>query len=187
MKRTTTETDVTLSLSMTAAMAPSIATGIRMLDHLLSQLAFHARWSLQIKARSLDGIAHHLVEDVAIVFGQALNEQLADRSGIERYGDASVAMDDALVRCAIDLGGRAFARVNLGLERPMLEDLATDLIPHFVSSLAINARIAVHLDRLAGVDEHHITEAAFKALGRAMRAALQPDALVAIPSTKGVV
>ena len=186
MKRITTETEVAVDLSLVHAAPPSISTGIRMLDHLMYQLAFHARWSLTISARSLDGIAHHVAEDVAVVLGQALNERLGDRMGIERYGDSLVVMDDALVRCAIDVGGRAFARTNLGLARPMLEDLATDLIPHVVSSLAVNARIAVHLDRLAGADEHHIAEAAFKALGRAMRVAVAAGAFVGVPSTKGV-
>ena len=186
-KRTTTETAVDIGLTLGNQPATNISTGIGMFDHLLTQWAFHARSELRISARSLDGIAHHLVEDVAIVLGEALDLALAERYGIARYGEATIAMDDALARAVVDFGGRPYSRTELALIAETIEGMATILLPHFFSSLAQKARIAIHIDVLAGTDPHHCIEAAFKAFARACRTACSIDGDVAgIASTKGL-
>lgn len=184
--RETRETRVRVTLSFGSRAESSVRTGVRMFDHLLEQWAFHSRASLCVEATSLDAISHHLVEDVALVLGQTLADALADRSNIARFGEATVVMDDALVRAAIDLGGRAFARVCLDLKREKLEDLSTEMVPHFFTTVAQNAKVALHVDRLAGDDEHHVVEAAFKAFARACRLAWSADDSVLVSSTKGV-
>lgn len=183
--RETRETKISVTLSLDGSGAPIISTGLRMLDHLLEQFAFHSGCSLQVRAESLDGIQHHLVEDVAIVIGDAVAGALGDRSGIERYGCTIIPMDDALVRVAVDLGGRAHARVELPLGVEQIEGLAAAMIPHFFSSLASNARITLHMDLLVGADPHHSIEAAFKALARACATAWS-QTRSGIASTKGV-
>lgn len=183
--RETRETKIAVFLNLDEAGPPVIATGERMFDHLLEQLAFHSGCSLQVRAESLDGIQHHVVEDTAIVIGEALAAALGDRAGIERYGCSTIPMDDALVRVAVDLGGRSYARSELPLNVESIEGLACAMVPHFFSSLAANARLTVHLDRLAGSDPHHCVEAAFKAFARASTAAWA-QTRAGIISTKGV-
>jgi imidazoleglycerol-phosphate dehydratase len=187
--RSTKETDVTVELTLDSEPRIEVRTGIAMLDHLLAQLAFHGSMDCTVRARSLDGILHHLVEDVAVVLGRTLDAALGDRSGIVRFGSALVPMDDALVRAAVDLGGRAYARTELGFRGERIEGLDTILIPHVVRSLADNARLTVHVDRLAGDDPHHVAEAAFKALGRALAEAWTRDPRFSTTciSTKGTI
>jgi imidazoleglycerol-phosphate dehydratase len=188
LERVTAETAIEASLALDATGRFDIVTGRRMLDHLLQQFAFHARVDLRLAARSLDGIGHHLVEDVAIVLGETVRGALGDRLGIERYGAALLPMDDALVRVAIDLGGRAFARVDLGLAAITIEDIEAEMVPHFLSTFATHARMALHVDRLAGTNAHHCVEAAFKALARACAEAwtIKSHANGRVPSTKSV-
>ena len=183
--RETSETEISVTLNLDGPGPPVISTGLRMLDHLLEQFAFHSGCGLQVRAESLDGIQHHLVEDVAIVIGDALADALGDRAGVERYGCATIPMDDALVRVAVDFGGRAYTRTELPLGVEQIEGLAAAMIPHFFSSLASNARITLHIDRLAGTDAHHCVEAAFKALARACAIAWS-QTRTGIVSTKGV-
>jgi imidazoleglycerol-phosphate dehydratase len=185
--RQTTETSVRVALALDGEPKVRIETGLLMLDHLLAQFAFHAPAGLEIEARSLDAIRHHLIEDVAIVLGSALDEALGDRSQIARYGEVTLPMDDALVRVAVDLGGRIYARTALDLRVERIEDLETVMIAHIVGSFAANARATIHVDRLAGEDPHHLAEAAFKALGRACARgwALDPR-FDGVASTKGV-
>jgi imidazoleglycerol phosphate dehydratase HisB len=183
--RETRETKIGVTLNLDGSGPPVIATGLRMLDHLLEQFAFHSGCSLQVRAESLDGIQHHVVEDVAIVIGDALAGALGDRSWIERYGCAIIPMDDALARAAVDLGGRAYTRTELPLGVEQIEGLAASMIPHFFSSLASNARITLHIDLLAGTDPHHCVEAAFKALARACAGAWS-QTRSSVASTKGV-
>ncbi|HTU70080.1 MAG TPA: imidazoleglycerol-phosphate dehydratase [Candidatus Baltobacteraceae bacterium] len=186
-QRQTSETSVRVSLALDGEPSVRVETGIVMLDHLLGAFAFHARAGLEVEARSLDAIRHHLIEDVAIVLGGALDDALGDRSCIARYGAVTLPMDDALVRCAVDLGGRIYARTALDLRAERIEDLETVMIPHVVGTLAANARATIHLDRLAGEDPHHLAEAAFKALGRACAAAWSLDGRFAgVASTKGL-
>jgi imidazoleglycerol-phosphate dehydratase len=185
--RQTTETSVQLALALDGERAVRIQTGIVMLDHLLAQFAFHARIGLELEARSLDAIRHHLIEDVAIALGSALDEALGDRSGIARYGEVTLPMDDALVRVAVDLGGRIYARTSLDLRVERIEDFETVMIAHVIGSLAANTRATMHVDKLAGEDPHHIVEAAFKALGRASAQAWAFDPRFdGVASTKGM-
>jgi len=185
--RQTTETSVRVALALDGEPRAQLETGIVMLDHLLGQFAFHARLGLEIEARSLDAIRHHLVEDVAIVLGATLDEALGDRARIRRYGEVTLPMDDALVRCAVDLGGRIYARTALDLRVERIEDLETVMIAHVVSSVAANARATIHLDRLAGEDPHHVAEATFKALGRSCSQAWSLDPRFdGVASTKGL-
>jgi imidazoleglycerol-phosphate dehydratase len=185
--RQTKETSIRVALDLDGERDGRIETGVVMLDHLLGQFAFHARIGLEIEARSLDAIRHHVIEDVAILLGTTIDEALGDRARIARYGEVTLPMDDALVRVAIDLGGRIYARTSLDLRIERIEDLETVMIPHLVGSMAANARATVHVDRLAGEDPHHVAEAAFKALGRACAQAWSLDArFEGVASTKGV-
>jgi imidazoleglycerol-phosphate dehydratase len=185
--RQTTETSVQLAITLDGERDIRVETGIVMLDHLLAQLAFHACIGLEIEARSLDAIRHHLIEDVAITLGSALDEALGDRSRIARYGEVTLPMDDALVRAAVDFGGRIYARTSLELRVERIEDFETVMIRHVIESLAANARATIHVDKLAGEDPHHIAEAAFKALGRACAQAWAFDMRFdGVASTKGM-
>jgi imidazoleglycerol-phosphate dehydratase len=162
-----------------------LATGYKFFDHMLAAFAFHGGVGLDGYARSLDGIEHHLIEDVAIVLGGALADALGDKSGIERFGTAYVPMDDALVRAVVDFSGRPYARIDLPIGRERVEDLDVQLVEHFFRSLAQSIGATLHVDRIAGTDGHHLIEAAFKATARAMRAAWAPRATGAVSSTKG--
>jgi imidazoleglycerol-phosphate dehydratase len=188
LRRDTTESNVRVELSLDTFEKARITTGVLMFDHLLAQFAFHARCGLAIEASSLDGLQHHVVEDVAIVLGRALDGALGERTAIKRYGEATIPMDDALVRAAVDFGGRAFSRIALPLGCERIEDLGAPIVAHAFSTFAQNARIAVHLDLLAGTDPHHIVEGAFKALARACTRAWSIDQLMPslVPSTKGL-
>jgi imidazoleglycerol-phosphate dehydratase len=188
LDRRTKESDLRVDLLLDACEPPQIETGVRMFDHLLEQLAFHSGCTLRVRAVSLDGLQHHVVEDTAIVLGRALDQALGERSGIERYGEATIPLDEALVRVVVDFGGRPFARVVLPLACERIEDLAAPMIAHVLTSFAQNARIALHVDALAGSDPHHLAEAAFKALARACAKAWAPSRVTtaAVPSTKGV-
>ena len=155
-----------------------VATGAGLYDHLLEQLAFHAGFDLVLEgAGDLETGEHHTAEDMALAFGRALDSALGDRRGIARYGDAVVPMDEALARAAVDLGGRAHAELSLEQD--------PGLAGHMLSSVAQAARAAVHVEA-TGRDAHHVAEAAFKAVGRALRVAVRRES-DGLPSTKGVV
>jgi imidazoleglycerol phosphate dehydratase HisB len=187
-ERVSSETSVAATIELDGCGRREISTGLLMLDHLLAQFAFHSRCNLDIAVRSLDGIEHHLIEDVALALGEALAAALSERRGIARYGCALIPMDDALVRAAVDFGGRPFARVGLDLAARRVEGLEVAMIPHFFSSLAWKAGITLHLDLLVGSDPHHAIEACFKAFARASTAAWSQTAsdAAALPSTKGI-
>ena len=186
LERVTNETNVRVSLDLDGGGPSIVRTGIAMYDHLLEAFAVHSGIMLEIEARSLDGIVHHIVEDVAIVLGKACAQAIGARDGIARYGEATIPMDDALVRSVVDAGGRAYARVTLNLRRERIEDLPNDMVAHIISSFASNAGFAIHVDALAGTDDHHVTEAAFKALARACAAAWSVSDRTSVLSTKGV-
>jgi histidinol-phosphate/aromatic aminotransferase/cobyric acid decarboxylase-like protein/imidazoleglycerol phosphate dehydratase HisB len=174
--RATAETRIGVRLALDGAGRVRVATGAGLYDHLLEQLAFHAGFDLELEGLGdLETGPHHTVEDAALALGGALDRALGDRRGIARYGDAVVPMDDALARASIDLGGRAWA--DLRLERD------PGLAEHALSSLAQSARLALHLDA-SGRDDHHVAEAAFKVVGRALRAAVRAESAT-VPSTKG--
>ena len=184
-ERTTTETAVRVEARLDDASDGGIRTGLAIFDHFLNQLAFHGGFRLDVDARSLDGIRHHLIEDVALAIGNALDGALGDRRGIARYACVTLPMDDALVRVAVDLGKRSYSRVDLPLASETIEGLEAALVRHFFCSLAASASLCAHVDVLAGNDPHHAAEAAFKAFGRACRAAWTLDSTQRVPSTKG--
>jgi imidazoleglycerol-phosphate dehydratase len=185
-ERRTSECSIAVRLELDAGGPPRVATGIRMLDHLLAQLAFAGGIGLNVEARSHDGILHHLAEDVAIAVGGAFDRALEARSGIARFGEAHVAMEDALVRSVVDLAARPYARIALALRTERIEDLDAVLIEHVLRSFATNARLTIHIDALAGRDPHHVAEAAFKSAGRALAAAIAFSTRDGVASTKGV-
>lgn len=187
--RRTTETAIALHLCLDGSGQHEIATGVGFLDHMLDQLARHALFDLRLKAEGdLHIDDHHTVEDCGIALGQGLARALGDKRGIRRYGECHLAMDDALVRAALDLSGRPFLVWSLAFPSPRIGSFDTELVREFFQALATHGGITLHVAALAGVNSHHLAEAAFKAVARALRAAVEPDprAAAAIPSTKGV-
>jgi imidazoleglycerol-phosphate dehydratase len=191
-ERSTNETRVAVSLDLDGIGRSEITTGLPFLDHMLRTLALHARFDLDLRAAGdLDVDDHHTVEDCALAIGHALDQALGDRRGITRFGDAHVPLDEALARAAVDLSGRPWPAVALGLVRPSIGTVATENLTHFLRSLAIAGRMALHVTVLTGENDHHRVEAAFKATARALRLAVQRETIVApgsngAPSTKGV-
>jgi len=186
-QRRTAETEVVIFLRLDGQGTARVETGIGFMDHLLHHLAVHGLFDLEVQARGdLHIDPHHTVEDVAIVLGQTLDEALGDRRGIVRMGHAWVPMDEALAFVAVDLSGRPYAVLDLGFNSPAIGALPTSLIPHFLETLAVHARMNLHARLLYGRDDHHRAEALFKALGRALDMAVRLDPRRHdIPSTKG--
>jgi histidinol-phosphate/aromatic aminotransferase/cobyric acid decarboxylase-like protein/imidazoleglycerol phosphate dehydratase HisB len=175
--RTTVETTMRVRLALDGASRVRVGTGAGLYDHFLEQLAFHAGFDLVLEGNGdLETGAHHTAEDAAITLGEAFDRALGDRKGIARYGDAVVVMDDARASAAVDLGGRPHTRIVI--------DPAVGLAPHVLASFANNARIGLHVES-TGDDAHHVAEAAYKAAGRALRAAVRSEGDV-LPSTKGL-
>ncbi len=186
--RKTGETHVVVRLGLDGAGRGERDTGVGFLDHMLDLLARHGRLDLEVKARGdLDTGAHHTVEDVGICIGQALDQALADRAGISRYGQATVPMDEARASCAIDISGRGLLVFEAELPPGAIGNFDHELAEEFFRALASNARLTLHLSVERGSNVHHVIEAMFKALARAVRAAVALDATEAgVPSTKGV-
>jgi len=184
IKRETKETNISLNLNIDGTGRREMCTGNRVLDHLLEQLARHGVFDISVSATGDD--QHHLVEDVAICLGQAFAGALGDRKGIVRSASASVPMDDALATVIIDIGGRGYSVLELPFEDNDLKGLSTDLIRHFLETLASEARINIHAHIAYGSNDHHKAEALFKALGRALDKATRIDRRVSgeVPSTK---
>ena len=173
--RRTRETEVEVRLDLDGGGRASVATGVGFYDHLLAALAHHALFDLEVSATGdLAVDEHHTVEDVALVLGAALAEALGDRAGIVRFGDAAVPLDEALASAVVDVGGRPYAVIDLPFRGERIGAFPTQLVDHAVEAFARAAGATVHL-RGAGRDDHHLAEAAFKALGRALRAAVAPD------------
>jgi imidazoleglycerol-phosphate dehydratase len=186
--RKTNETEIRLNLNLDGSGGHDIHTGIGFLDHMLSHLAVHGLFDLQLEAKGdLHVDSHHTVEDCAMVLGQAFDQALGERQGITRIGYAYVPMDEALAFVAIDLSGRPYAVIEAEWHTPSVGGIATSLFPHILESFAVAARCNLHARVLYGRDDHHQAEALFKALGRALDAATQLDPRRAgrIPSTKG--
>jgi imidazoleglycerol-phosphate dehydratase len=184
--RKTLETDVRVRLALDGTGEAAVSTGVGFYDHLLSSFAHHGMFDLRVETiGDLDSDEHHTVEDTALVIGSTLAKALGERAGIFRYGEASVPMDEALARAVVDAGGRPYSVLDLRFVGERVGALGTQMIPHALESLARTGGLTLHLDA-AGRNDHHIAEAAFKALGRALRAAVaRDDARVGIPSTKG--
>jgi len=186
--RTTSETAITVRLTLDGSGQAEVATGIGFLDHMLTAFARHALVDLAVQAKGdLHVDFHHTTEDVGIVLGQALAEAVGDKRGIRRYGHAVVPMDEALVEAALDLSGRPFLAWSVAFERDKIGEMDTELFEEFFRALAMNALMTLHVTQRAGRNAHHVAEACFKAVARAVRAAteMDPRAPGAIPSTKG--
>lgn len=184
--RATRETDVTVTVDLDGTGAVDIATGVGFYDHLLGSLAHHGLLDLAIRARGdLEVDDHHTVEDVALVLGAAIGEALGDRAGIVRFGDASVPMDESVATAIVDVGGRPYAVIDLPFHGERAGELTLQNVEHALEAFARTAGATLHL-RGSGRNDHHLAEAAFKALGRALRAATEPDPRRrGIASTKG--
>jgi imidazoleglycerol-phosphate dehydratase len=186
ISRRTRETQVTVSLDLDGAGSASVETGVGFYDHLLTSLAHHGLFDVEIRARGDLGVdEHHTVEDVALVLGSAFAEALGDRAGIVRFGDATVPMDESLATAVVDVGGRPYAVVELPFRGERVGELPLQLVEHAIEAFARTAGATVHV-RGSGRNDHHLAEAAFKALGRALRAACEPDPRRrGVASTKG--
>jgi imidazoleglycerol-phosphate dehydratase len=184
--RRTRETDITISLDLDGSGTAAVASGVGFFDHLLTSFAHHGLFDLEVTAAGdLETDEHHTVEDVALVLGAAVAEALGDRSGIARFGEASVPMDEALATAVVDLGGRPYAVLDVPFRGERIGALPTQLVDHALEAFARSAGITLHL-RATGRNDHHVAEAAFKALARALRAAVAPDPRRAgVASTKG--
>ena len=184
--RSTRETEIRVAVDLDGTGAAEIRTGVGFYDHLLSSLAHHSLIDVAIEARGdLEIDEHHTVEDVALTLGQALADALGDRAGIARFGDAAVPMDESLARCALDLSGRPYAVIDLPFRGERVGELPLQLVEHAIEAFARAAGATIHV-RGSGRNDHHLAEAAFKALGRALRAACEPDPRRrGVASTKG--
>jgi len=186
LRRATSEVEVELFLDLDGRGRAQVSTGLAFLDHLLAALAKHARFDLELAARGdLAVDDHHTVEDCALLLGRALERALGDRAGIARFGYAFAPLDEALARAVVDLSGRPWPAVELCLAREWLGALATENLTHFLVTLAIEARMALHVRLLCGANDHHKAEAAFKAVALALRGAVARSG-DELPSTKGV-
>lgn len=187
ISRHTNETQIDLSLNLDGRGQANINTGVGFFDHMLHHVAVHGLIDLNVSAAGdLHIDAHHTIEDVAICLGRALDEALGDRRGIVRMASAYVPMDESLARVVIDLSGRHYAVIQAEFDTPMMGQMPTSLVAHVLESIAFNAKMNLHAQVLYGRDDHHKTEALFKALGRALGAAVALDVRRGdIPSTKG--
>ena len=195
ISRATSESTITVTVNLDGTGASNISTGVGFYDHMLTALSKHSLIDITVEAEGdvhIDG--HHVVEDTAIVLGQALREALGDKKGIKRFGDALVPLDEALARCVVDVAGRPYVVCTGEPEGQVYARIGGSGVPyqgsmtyHVIESLALNAGLCVHLDLIRGRDPHHIVEAEFKAFARALRTAVEPDARIegVIPSTKG--
>lgn len=186
--RTTAETEITVTLDLDGTGAYDNQTGVGFFDHMLDQLARHSLIDMTVRAAGdLHIDDHHTVEDTGIAIGQALAAALGDKRGIRRYGACLLPMDDALVRCALDLSARPFLIWNVDLPTPKIGSFDSELVREFFQALSTHGGITLHVDMLHGLNSHHIAEAAFKSVARALREAVEvdPRKADAIPSTKG--
>jgi imidazoleglycerol-phosphate dehydratase len=186
--RRTAETDIAVSVNLDGTGVYDMQTGVGFFDHMLDQLARHSLIDITVRATGdLHIDDHHTVEDVGIALGQAIAQALGDKKGIRRYGSCHLAMDDALVRTALDLSGRPFLVWTLDIPTQKIGTFDTELVREFFTALAMNGGITLNVALLDGINSHHIVEAAFKSVARALREAVEPDPRRsdAIPSTKG--
>jgi imidazoleglycerol-phosphate dehydratase len=184
LQRETSETNINLELDIDGTGSYTVNTGIKMFDHMLSQLARHGLFDIKLSANGDD--VHHVVEDVAICLGQAFNQALGEKRGIVRMADVAVPMDETLVNVAVDISGRGYSVLNLNFSNNDMASFPGDLVRHFLEAFAIEARMNLHASIVYGANDHHKAEALFKALGRALDAATKVDPRIAgkLPSTK---
>lgn len=189
IKRKTAETDIAVKLNVDGRGNAAVDTGVGFLDHMLTLFAKHGRFDLDVRCDGdLNVDFHHTVEDVAICLGKAFEKALGDKAGITRYGDVVLPMDEALVLCALDISGRTFLALDLGIRAKKIGNFDVELIEEFFHGFTRACPITLHIKKLDGRNSHHIAEAAFKGFGRALAAACAFDARIdgQIPSTKGV-
>ncbi len=186
IKRTTNETDVTVSVNIDGTGKTLIDTGISFLDHMITALGKHGMIDLQVKAKSRDKIEHHLIEDTAIAIGSSIDKALGNRSGITRFSFASIPMDESLAEASIDLVKRPYYKLSLQMNRSKIEGMSKEDIEHFFQSLLQNLNSCIHLTVKYGENDHHKIEAAMKSFAVALRMAVSKDSKQkGIPSTKG--
>lgn len=188
IRRTTGETDVRVSLGLDGDGAITATTGVGFFDHMLVLFGRHGRFTLDVETTGdLETGSHHTVEDTGIVIGQALDQALGDRAGIERYGSAFVPMDESLAHAVVDISGRPYLALDLDLPFAVIGGFETDLVQEFLRGLVNHAKLTLHVRQLAGVNPHHVIEGVFKATARALAqaVAINPD-VRGIPSTKGL-
>jgi len=188
VSRNTTETQITISINLDGTGVANFETGVPFLDHMLDQVARHGLIDIDVKANGdLHIDDHHTVEDVGITLGQALTQALGNKQGIRRYGHAYVPLDEALSRVVIDLSGRPGIEYNVDYPRARIGDFDVDLLLEFFNGFVNHGQVTLHIDSLRGKNAHHVAETIFKAFGRALRVAVEPDARMAgiLPSTKG--
>ena len=187
IERNTNETRIVLSLNLDGTGKSELETGVDFFDHMLDQIARHGLIDITLNAQGdLEIDDHHTVEDIGIVFGQALTESVGDKKGIKRYGHAYVPLDESLSRVVIDLSGRPHLNFNASFTRSLIGTFETELVREFFQALVNHSAMTLHIDNIRGINSHHICETIFKAFGRALRMALESDArMTGIPSTKG--
>ncbi len=188
IERKTKETSIVVELGLDGTGVTRVSTGVPFFDHMLEALGRHSLTDLAVDAKGdLEVDAHHTVEDVGICIGSALAQALGDRAGIRRFGSAAVPMDEALVLAAVDVSGRGSLTYEVDMPIELIGTFDTTLAKEFFVALAANAGLTLHVHEVAGENAHHIVEAAFKAVARALREALEIDPrVVGVPSTKGV-
>ena len=184
--RQTKETNITCVLKLDGTGKATVSTGLPFLDHMMDALVRHSRIDLELKAQGdVEVDDHHTVEDTALTLGQALDQALENRAGIARFGSAYAPLDEALARSVVDLSGRPYPSIDLGLKREMIGQVACENLTHFFQSLAFAWRMSLHVDVLKGDNDHHRVEAAFKATALALRQAIAATGEASVPSTKG--
>ncbi|MCS4541315.1 MAG: imidazoleglycerol-phosphate dehydratase HisB [Euryarchaeota archaeon] len=187
VERKTKETEIKINLHLDGQGKTQIKTGVNFLDHMLESFAKHGIFDLNVEAKEVTS-QHHLVEDIAIAFGQAFDKALGDRSDINRFGHAIIPMDDALVVLAVDIGGRSHVIYDVPLESEKIDDLEANLVSHFIESFAAQIKANIHVSLIYGEKDHHIVEALFKALGQALEMATRINPRKkGIPSTKEII
>ena len=186
IKRSTKETEVSVSVNLDGMGKTSVKTGISFLDHLITSFGKHSMMDIQVKSKSNDNIEHHLIEDTAITIGSAIDKALGNRSGIKRFSFASVPMDESLAEASLDLIKRPYSRLELSIKRSNIEGISKEDIEHFFKSLLQNLNCCIHLTVKYGENDHHKIESAIKSLAIALRTATSKDTKQkGIPSTKG--
>ncbi len=189
LTRKTAETAISVAVDLDGTGTAKVATGVGFFDHMLDQLARHSLIDITLSAKGDTHIDdHHTVEDCGIALGQAIARALCDKAGIRRYGHFVLAMDDAQIACALDLSGRPYLVWNVAFPTPKIGNFDTELVREFFQALASHGGITLHVDLVHGINSHHIAEAAFKSLARALRMAVENDPRMAgqLPSTKGM-
>lgn len=187
--RKTAETDIRLSINLDGTGKAEISTGVGFLDHMLTLFVRHGKFDLGVTCKGDTCVDdHHSVEDIGIALGQAFRQALGEKRGIFRYGDITLPMDEALVLASVDISGRAMLCCDLQFRTEKIGDFDTELVEEFFQAFCSNAAVTLHIRQLAGKNSHHISEATFKAVSRALRkaVAIDPEAMDEIPSTKGV-